>query len=173
MTWTGTSSMATCVAVPSTLSPRGYGPAFAYVAQLAFGIGLLEIAPVLRDRLATADAVLAGWVTAMDAAAAGGAPKLPAWIRNEMKTVETEIKYSGYLDQQRRSMEKMRKAEKRSIPTWFDYTTVSGLSSEMKEILARVRPLTLGQASRIAGVTPAAVSLIHVYIEIQGRARVA
>jgi hypothetical protein len=48
MTWTGTSSMATCVAVPSTLSPRGYGPAFAYVAQLAFGIGLLEIAPVLR-----------------------------------------------------------------------------------------------------------------------------
>jgi tRNA uridine 5-carboxymethylaminomethyl modification enzyme len=132
-----------------------------------------EIAPVLRDRLATADPVLAGWVAAMDAAATGGAAKLPAWIRNEMKTVETEIKYSGYLDQQRRSMEKMRKAEKRSIPAWFDYTTVSGLSSEMKEILTRVRPLTLGQASRIAGVTPAAVSLIHVYIEIQGRARVA
>jgi tRNA uridine 5-carboxymethylaminomethyl modification enzyme len=132
-----------------------------------------EIAPVLRDRFANADAVLADWVAAMDAATIGGAPKLPAWIRNEMKTVETEIKYSGYLDQQRRSMEKMRKAEKRSIPTWFDYTTVSGLSSEMKEILARVRPLTLGQASRIAGVTPAAVSLIHIYIEIQGRARVA
>lgn len=109
----------------------------------------------------------------MDAAAASGAAKLPAWIRNEMKTVETEIKYSGYLNQQRRSMEKMRKAEKRSIPTWFDYTAVSGLSTEMKEILARVRPLTLGQASRIAGVTPVAVSLIHVYIEIQGRARVA
>jgi len=130
-----------------------------------------ELAPVLRDRLTNADAVLAGWVAAMDAAAHG--TKLPAWVRNEMKTVETEIKYSGYLDQQRRSMEKMRKAEKKAIPTWFDYTNVSGLSSEMKEILARVRPLTLGQASRIAGVTPAAVSLIHVYIEIQGRARVA
>jgi len=90
-----------------------------------------------------------------------------------MKTVETEIKYSGYLDQQRRSMEKMRRAEKRVIPGWFDYSTVSGLSSEMKEILSRVRPQTIGQASRIAGVTPAAVSLIHVYIEIQGRARVA
>jgi tRNA uridine 5-carboxymethylaminomethyl modification enzyme len=90
-----------------------------------------------------------------------------------MKTIETEIKYSGYLDQQRRSMEKMRKAEKRAIPAWFDYAAVSGLSSEMKETLARVRPLTLGQASRIAGVTPAAVSLIHVYIEIQGRAHVA
>ena len=50
---------------------------------------------------------------------------------------------------------------------------VSGLSSEMKQTLSRVRPQTLGQASRIAGVTPAAVSLIHVYIEIQGRTRVA
>jgi tRNA uridine 5-carboxymethylaminomethyl modification enzyme len=106
-----------------------------------------------------------------------GAPssgaRLPAWVRNEMKTVETEIKYSGYLDQQRRSMEKMRRAEKRAIPGWFDYSAVSGLSSEMKQTLSRVRPQTLGQASRIAGVTPAAVSLIHVYIEIQGRARVA
>ena len=54
-----------------------------------------------------------------------------------------------------------------------DYTAVSGLSSEMKQTLSRVRPQTLGQASRIAGVTPAAVSLIHVYIEIQGRERVA
>jgi tRNA uridine 5-carboxymethylaminomethyl modification enzyme len=103
----------------------------------------------------------------------GSTARLPAWVRNEMKTVETEIKYSGYLDQQRRSMEKMRKAEKKAIPGWFDYSAVSGLSSEMKQTLSRVRPQTLGQASRIAGVTPAAVSLIHVYIEIQGRERVA
>ncbi|WP_353070101.1 tRNA uridine-5-carboxymethylaminomethyl(34) synthesis enzyme MnmG [Tunturibacter empetritectus] len=129
-----------------------------------------EIAPVLRERLRDGDEVLGGWVAAMDAA---GDARLPAWVRNEMKTVETEIKYSGYLDQQRRSMEKMRRAEKRAIPGWFDYSTVSGLSSEMKEILLRVRPQTIGQASRIGGVTPAAVSLIHVYIEIQGRARVA
>ena len=133
-------------------------------------VGIEEIAPVLRERLRGGDEVLSGWVQAMDAAVAS---RLPAWVRNEMKTVETEIKYSGYLDQQRRSMEKMRRAEKRAIPGWFDYSSVSGLSSEMKEILARVRPATLGHASRIAGVTPAAVSLIHVYIEIQGRARVA
>jgi tRNA uridine 5-carboxymethylaminomethyl modification enzyme len=129
-----------------------------------------EIAPLLRERLRAGDEALGGWVAAMDAF---DRMKLPAWVRSEMKTVETEIKYSGYLDQQRRSMEKMRRAEKRAIPGWFDYSSVSGLSSEMKEILARVRPVTLGQASRIAGVTPAAVSLIHVYIEIQGRARVA
>ena len=128
-----------------------------------------ELSPLLRDRMENADATLREWVSAMDTAGA----KLPAWVRNEMKTVETEIKYSGYLDQQRRSIEKMRKAEKKRIPEWFDYAPVSGLSSEMKEILMRVRPQTLGQASRIAGVTPAAVNLIHVYLEIQGRARVA
>jgi tRNA uridine 5-carboxymethylaminomethyl modification enzyme len=132
-----------------------------------------EIAPVLRDRLANADAALSEWVAAMDSVAASRGSRLPAWVRNEMKTVETEIKYSGYLDQQRRSIEKMRKAEKRMIPGWFDYSAISGLSTEMKQTLSRVRPQTLGQASRIAGVTPAAVSLIHVYIEIQGRARVA
>ncbi|HLW55566.1 MAG TPA: tRNA uridine-5-carboxymethylaminomethyl(34) synthesis enzyme MnmG [Candidatus Angelobacter sp.] len=95
---------------------------------------------------------------------------LSAAARNEMKTVETEIKYAGYLDQQRKSIERLKKAEQRAIPEWFDYAKVSGLSREMNEKLQRVRPRTLGQASRIPGVTPAAVSLINVYIEIQGRA---
>ena len=94
---------------------------------------------------------------------------LPAEIRNELKSVETEIKYAGYLSQQQKAIERLKKAEQRSIPEWFDYTAVSGLSREMKEKLQRVRPSTLGQASRIPGVTPAAVSLIHVYIEIQAR----
>jgi tRNA uridine 5-carboxymethylaminomethyl modification enzyme len=95
--------------------------------------------------------------------------KLSAAARNEMKTVETEIKYAGYLDQQRKSIERLKKAEQRLIPEWFDYGKVSGLSREMNEKLQRVRPRTLGHASRIPGVTPAAVSLINVYIEIQGR----
>jgi tRNA uridine 5-carboxymethylaminomethyl modification enzyme len=95
--------------------------------------------------------------------------KLSATARNEMKTVETEIKYAGYLDQQKKSIERLKKAEQRVIPDWFDYGKVSGLSREMNEKLHRVRPRTLGQASRIPGVTPAAVSLINVYIEIQGK----
>ena len=123
-----------------------------------------ELAPLLQKRLAEAGEVLEPWVAAMESG-----DRLPSWVRNEMKTVETEIKYSGYLDQQRRSMEKMKKAERRAIPAWFDYSSISGLSTEMKQVLSRVRPHTLGQASRIAGVTPAAVSLIHVYIEIQGK----
>jgi tRNA uridine 5-carboxymethylaminomethyl modification enzyme len=96
---------------------------------------------------------------------------LTARARNELRAVETEIKYAGYLDQQRKSIEKLKRAESLSIPTWFDYQNVSGLSREMQEKLSRVRPQTVGQASRIPGVTPAALSLIHVYIEIQARKR--
>jgi len=96
---------------------------------------------------------------------------LSSEIRNELKSVETEIKYAGYLDQQHRAIERLKKAEQRRIPDWFDYRAVSGLSREMQEKLGNVIPQTLGQASRIPGVTPAAVSLINVYIEIQARRR--
>jgi tRNA uridine 5-carboxymethylaminomethyl modification enzyme len=89
-----------------------------------------------------------------------------ARVRNELKSVETEIKFAGYLDQQRKSIEKLKKAEQRAIPLDFTYTGISGLSREMQETLARVRPQTLGQASRIPGVTPAAVSLLNVYLEV-------
>ena len=95
--------------------------------------------------------------------------QLTTAIRNELKSVETEIKYSGYLDQQTKAIERLKRSEQRMIPDWFDYAKVSGLSREMNEKLTRVRPQTLGQASRIPGVTPAAVSLINVFIEIQGR----
>ncbi|HEY6352336.1 MAG TPA: tRNA uridine-5-carboxymethylaminomethyl(34) synthesis enzyme MnmG [Candidatus Angelobacter sp.] len=95
--------------------------------------------------------------------------RLSSAARNEMKAVETEIKYAGYLDQQRKSIERLKKSEQRTIPEWFDYSKVSGLSREMNEKLQRVRPRTLGQASKIPGVTPAAVSLINVFIEIQAR----
>lgn len=99
--------------------------------------------------------------------------RLPAWVRNEMKTVETEIKYAGYLQQQRKSMERLKRDEQRVIPAWFDYAACSGLSREMVETLGRVRPRTLGQASRIQGVTPAAVTLVNCFLEIQARRRTA
>ena len=94
---------------------------------------------------------------------------LPVQTRNELRAVETEIKYAGYLDQQQKSIERLKRSEQRNIPEWFDYKSVSGLSREMQEKLQRIRPQTIGQASRIPGVTPAAVSLVNVYIEIQGR----
>ncbi|MFB3915302.1 MAG: tRNA uridine-5-carboxymethylaminomethyl(34) synthesis enzyme MnmG [Terriglobales bacterium] len=103
------------------------------------------------------------------AASAPPALGLSSFVRNELKSVETEIKYAGYLGQQTRAMERLKKAEQRTIPDWFDYSSVSGLSREMKEKLQKVRPRTIGQASRIPGVTPAAVSLVNVFIEIQAR----
>jgi tRNA uridine 5-carboxymethylaminomethyl modification enzyme len=96
---------------------------------------------------------------------------LSSEVRNELKSVETEIKYEGYLLQQQRAMDRMKKSEQRAIPGWFDYHSVSGLSHEMQEKLSHVQPGTLAQASRIPGVTPAAVSLVNVYIEIQAKRR--
>jgi tRNA uridine 5-carboxymethylaminomethyl modification enzyme len=96
---------------------------------------------------------------------------LASVVRNELKSVETEIKYAGYLLQQQRAIERLKKAEQRLIPDWFDYRSVSGLSREMQEKLIKIRPHTLSHAARIPGVTPAAVSLVNVYIEIQGKRR--
>jgi tRNA uridine 5-carboxymethylaminomethyl modification enzyme len=90
----------------------------------------------------------------------------PPLSREEARRVETDFKYEGYLQQQEKQIERMRRAEARRIPEWFDYRKVSGLSREVTEKLLKVRPLTLGQASRIPGITPAAVSLVNCYIEI-------
>jgi tRNA uridine 5-carboxymethylaminomethyl modification enzyme len=96
---------------------------------------------------------------------------MPSVIRNEQRAVETEIKYAGYLAQQLRSMARMRRAEGMKIPAWFDYRQVSGLSHEMQQTFERVRPVTLGQAIKLPGVTPAAVSLLRIYVELRSRER--
>ncbi len=129
------------------------------------------LAPVLRDLIPGFFERDASTNLANSASAAVHVSPLSSEIRNELKSVETEIKYAGYLDQQQRAIDRLKKSEQRRIPEWFDYQAVSGLSREMQEKLGHVIPQTLGQASRIPGVTPAAVSLINVYIEIQGRRR--
>jgi tRNA uridine 5-carboxymethylaminomethyl modification enzyme len=92
-------------------------------------------------------------------------------MRNEARAVETEIKFAGYLEQQKKSIAKLKAAEGVAIPEWLDYGVISGLSREMREKLERVRPSTIGQASRIPGVTPAALGLVHVSIRLQGARR--
>src|SRR5579859_5210698 len=94
-----------------------------------------------------------------------------AVLRNEVRAVETEIKFAGYLEQQKKSIAKLKAAEALAIPEWLEYGAISGLSREMRETLERVRPITIGQASRIPGVTPAALSLVHVSIRVQGSQR--
>jgi tRNA uridine 5-carboxymethylaminomethyl modification enzyme len=92
-------------------------------------------------------------------------------LRNEARSVETEIKFAGYIEQQKKSIEKLKAAEAVTIPDWIEYGSISGLSREMRETLDRVRPMTIGQASRLPGVTPAALSLVHVSIKMQGAKR--
>ena len=96
---------------------------------------------------------------------------LPAVVRNEARAVETGIKFAGYLEQQKKSIEKLKAAEAVAIPEWLEYAAISGLSREMRETLERVRPVTIGQASRLPGVTPAALGLVHVSIKLQGQKR--
>ena len=131
-----------------------------------------QLLPALLPQLANSPE-LAPWLLALDAAAYRHTGTLPAWVRNEMKTVETSIKFAGYLAQQQKSMERLRRDEQRAIPAWFDYARCSGLSREMIEKLSRIRPSTIGQASRLPGVTPAALSLIQCFLEIQARGRTA
>jgi tRNA uridine 5-carboxymethylaminomethyl modification enzyme len=121
--------------------------------------------------LAASDAELPSVLPAFAASQKNELPQngLNASIRNELRSVETEVKFAGYLLQQQRAMDRLKKAEKRTIPEWFDYSSVSGLSREMNEKLTRVRPKTIGHALGIPGVTPAAVSLINIFIEIQGK----
>jgi len=133
-------------------------------------ITIEQLAPVLKN-LAPSFFERSCSANSASSAANVSAGHLRSDVRNELKSIETEIKYAGYLDQQQRAIDRLKKAEQRRIPDWFDYGGVSGLSREMQEKLLKIQPQTIGQASRIPGVTPAAVSLVNVYIEIQARRR--
>jgi len=95
----------------------------------------------------------------------GGPP-----LRGVVETVETEVKYSGYVAQQERQVARLRAAEGRRIPEGFSFREIPGISREIVQKLERVRPVTLGQASRIPGVTPAAVAVLDVYLGLRREA---
>ncbi len=86
--------------------------------------------------------------------------------RGVLMTVETETKYAGYIDQQRRQIERMAGSDTRRIPDAMNFDRIPGISREVGERLTRVRPATLGQAARIPGVTAAAVAILDVYLTV-------
>ncbi len=101
--------------------------------------------------------------------------QIPEWISSILggsavtgllASVETEIKYEGYISQQRRHIEKLNGSVARSIPEQFSFRMIPGLSREVQDKLERVRPATLGQAARIPGITPAAISVLDVYLTL-------
>jgi tRNA uridine 5-carboxymethylaminomethyl modification enzyme len=88
---------------------------------------------------------------------------------SEWKSIETEVKYEGYLAQQRRHIDQLKRVTERHIPAGLQYRQIPGLSREVIEKMERIRPTTLGQAGRVPGVTPAAVSILNVYLELRAR----
>lgn len=99
---------------------------------------------------------------------------LPAGLRekcspDEMTTVVTDLKYEGYMAAHENLSARLARASQRSIPSQLEYSQLPGLSNEMVERLNRVRPRTIGQAMRIPGITPAAISLLTIHVELIGR----
>ena len=88
--------------------------------------------------------------------------------REAVEQVEIAIKYQGYIEHQQEEIEKQKRHENTAIPANFDYSKVSGLSNEVRAKLEQHRPVSIGQASRISGVTPAAISIILVNLKKQG-----
>jgi tRNA uridine 5-carboxymethylaminomethyl modification enzyme len=84
--------------------------------------------------------------------------------------VETQAKYEGYIERQRAEVRRREELESLAVPEDLDYRNVRGLSTEVQQKLSRHRPETLGQAARISGVTPAAISLLLVHLKRAGRA---
>ena len=81
--------------------------------------------------------------------------------------VEIQSKYAGYIDRQHQDIEKLQKHEHTPLPEHFDYSQISGLSNEVVQKLSRIRPTTIGQAGRISGITPAALSLLLISLKKQ------
>ena len=92
--------------------------------------------------------------------------------REEGQVVQTQIRYEGYIRLQMQDVRRMKNMEGRTIPAGIDFDRVNGLSLEMKERLERVRPTSLGQASRIPGITPAALSMLSIHLEVRKRSLV-
>jgi tRNA uridine 5-carboxymethylaminomethyl modification enzyme len=135
------------------------------VKEAGIGGGAADDNPTLAVWLRRPEAkmeMLRGWVVGR----LGGEP-----VHGVLATVETEAKYEGYISQQERQIERLNEAEARRIPEEFRYEEIPGLSTEVRQKLARVRPETLGQARRIPGVTPAAVAVLDVYLSLASAAR--
>lgn len=101
---------------------------------------------------------------------------LPLLLENDIKLssdeasrVQIRIKYAGYIQQQQRDIERLSGLEQEPLPLELDYTNIPGLSNEMVDRLSKVRPATLGQASRVQGITPAAISILNIHLQIKRR----
>jgi len=127
-------------------------------------------AKALQDRLSSpltreyslADLIRRPELSYTDVASLRGSPVNDTDVAEQ---VEVEFKYAGYIERQRGEIEQMRKQENTALPDDLDYDHVGGLSNELKSKLQAVKPVSIAQASRIQGMTPAAISLLLVYLK--------
>lgn len=97
------------------------------------------------------------------------------WVEIDQKVteqIEIQVKYEGYIKKQMAQVEKFEKLEKKRIPEQIDYTLIKGLSAEARQKLTNIKPLSIGQASRISGVSPADISILLIYLEQKRRSEV-
>lgn len=121
----------------------------------------------LKHGLPAAELLKRPHITYDDLIAVGiGDDTLPANVREQ---VEIQIKYEGYIKMQMEQVARMEKIENRRLPEDLDYTLITGLRNEAKQKLNKIKPLSVGQASRISGVSPADISVLLVYLEQQRR----
>jgi tRNA uridine 5-carboxymethylaminomethyl modification enzyme len=92
-------------------------------------------------------------------------PALVKYSRDVDSQVEVQIKYEGYVNRQNDIVERFQKMEDVRLPEDIDYSQISGISREVREKLIRIQPRSLGQASRISGITPAAITLLSFYLK--------
>ena len=97
---------------------------------------------------------------------------LGAWAQNktkmteeEKKEVEIQVKYEGYIKLEEAQVEKFKKLENKKLPKEIDYSELSGLRIEARQKLNKIKPESVGQASRISGVSPADISVLLIYLE--------
>lgn len=114
--------------------------------------GLSEAELLRRPQVSYDDLIALGY----------GRPDLPAEVREQ---VEIELTYDSYIEKQRLEVERLRRLEERRLPDWLDYDTIPGFRTEARQSLKRFCPATLGQAARLAGVTPADMAVLMVHLE--------
>ena len=89
-------------------------------------------------------------------------PELPAAVTEE---VEIQVKYAGYLQRQLKQVEEFKREENRLLPADLEYDKVTGLRLEARQKLSEIRPVSIGQAGRISGVSPADIAVLLIYLE--------
>lgn len=129
---------------------------------LELGTTVVKKSTPLSDVIRRADVEISLLVRAfVGDEVSGGA----AWSNDDFAQVAIEVQYAGYLQRQRESIEQLQKMESHRIPETVDYSVVPNLSNEVREKLSSVKPTTIGQASRIPGVTPAAITVLLIYLK--------